>query len=383
MISMDLDLDGNADVLDSQGTVEGGQCAQAIETDLVVESMLEATNEMEDDAMSKSVDVCAISGKVDDDLWSLSDTDSVDAKLVWSEACGCEMNPGPNTLALHGQISVEGQYFSRGLLCELGSLQYFLDRVPTPRRQQGIVVLPRNPDVTISINKSDGGHLLVGEIQRVCLQLSTGRQSIPLSSTLQIEIPKEFSIQRVLSSSISPTSSDDDHTPTNTSVSLSKTDNVMVCLQLPAVGAERDLDIELQVTANREASSSSARCWEVNCVCGISLYTELISRLYSTLRLNQLSSSLPARNRQFLQAFISNTFLVELVLQSVKILCGNIKLQAMHSEMETEQTVIPAQTTGYLWVTREVLAGQQGCCAIKYKIESFKDEHEMKVNFHL
>ena len=104
MISMDLDLDGNADVLDSQGTVEGGQCAQAIETDLVVESMLEATNEMEDDAMSKSVDVCAISGKVDDDLWSLSDTDSVDAKLVWSEACGCEMNPGPNTLALHGQV---------------------------------------------------------------------------------------------------------------------------------------------------------------------------------------------------------------------------------------------------------------------------------------
>ncbi|XP_062508979.1 uncharacterized protein LOC134185213 [Corticium candelabrum] len=104
MISMDLDLDGNADVLDSQGTVEGGQSAQAVETDLVVESMLEAMNEMEDDAMSKSVDVCAISGKVDDDLWSLSDTDSVDAKLVWLEACGCEMNPGPNTLALHGQV---------------------------------------------------------------------------------------------------------------------------------------------------------------------------------------------------------------------------------------------------------------------------------------
>ncbi|XP_062509643.1 uncharacterized protein LOC134185783 isoform X1 [Corticium candelabrum] len=239
MISMDLDLDGNADVLDSQGTVESDQSAQAVETDSVVESMLEAMNEMEDDAMSKSVDVCAISGKVDDDLWSLSDTDSVDAKLVWLEACGCEMNSGPNTLALHGQISVEGQYFSRGLLCELGSLQYFLDRVSTPKRQQGIVVLPRNPDVTISINKSDGGHLLVCEIQRVRLQLSTGRQSIPLSSTLQIEIPKEFSIQRVLSSSSSPTSSDDDHTPTNISVSLFKTDNVMVCLQLPAVGPER------------------------------------------------------------------------------------------------------------------------------------------------
>ena len=104
MISMDLDLDGNADVLDSQGTVEGGQCAQAVETDLVVESMLEAMNEMEDDALSKSVDVCAISGKVDDDLWSPSDTDSVDAKLVWLEACGCEMNQGPNTLALHGQV---------------------------------------------------------------------------------------------------------------------------------------------------------------------------------------------------------------------------------------------------------------------------------------
>ena len=39
------------------------------------------------------------------------------------------------------------------------------------------------------------------------------------------------------------------------------------------------------------------------------------------------------------------------MLQSVKILCGNIKLQAMHSEMETEEMVIPAQTTGYLWVT--------------------------------
>ncbi|XP_062509575.1 uncharacterized protein LOC134185726 [Corticium candelabrum] len=149
----------------------------------------------------------------------------------------------------------------------------------------------------------------------------------------------------------------------------------MVCVQLPAVGAERDLDIELQVTANREASSSSGRCCEVNmtavCLWYLPVHRANLSLIFYT-PIKSIFKLLTARNRQFLQAFISNTFPVELVLQSVKILCGNIKLQVMHSEMETEQTVIPAQTTGYLWVTREVLAGQQGCCALNYKIESFK-----------
>lgn len=55
------------------------------------------------------------------------------------------------------QISVEGQYFIRGLLFELGALQYSLQRVPMPRRKQGLVVLPRSPDVEISIKRSGGG----------------------------------------------------------------------------------------------------------------------------------------------------------------------------------------------------------------------------------
>ncbi|XP_062510147.1 uncharacterized protein LOC134186252 [Corticium candelabrum] len=124
--------------------------------------------------------------------------------------------------------------------------------------------------------------------------------------------------------------------------------------------------------ANREASSSSARCWEVNmtavCLWYLPVHRANLSLIFYTL-IKSIFKLLTTRNRQFLQAFISNTFPVELVLQSVKILCGNIKLQVIHSEMETEQTVIPAQTTGYLWVTN-----------METKLE---DEHEMKVNFHL
>lgn len=108
MISTDLELESNADMLeDNQEKAEAGGSVQSdgMETELLVESMLEPTHETQGDELGSQVDGSGVSSRVDDDNWSLSDdTDSVDLKLVWLEAHNCQIHPGPNTITLHGQV---------------------------------------------------------------------------------------------------------------------------------------------------------------------------------------------------------------------------------------------------------------------------------------
>jgi hypothetical protein len=331
-----------------------GEEMDGMDNELLVES-LEMTQDTHTDT-NNPADGSIVGTRVDDDNWSISDdTDSVstmDAKLVWLENHNCTINPGPNTLTLSGQISAEGQYIPWGLLFELGALQYCLHRVPMPRRKQGIVVLPQSPDVEISVEGSNGGYLLVDKAQRVHLRIATNRQSIPMSSTLQLETPKGFFIQQIISASI--LSGLNNQVNVNVQVSFSKVDSfVVTSLVLPAVGPKSVLDVVLQVMANQESNKSS-RCREVTVAVSCLWYSP-VHKLYLSMKfftpIKPVFKLLTAQDRQFLQALISNTFPADLIIMSVKVACGHAKLQPMRDEMEQERTVIPSQTMAYLWVT--------------------------------